>query len=307
MTAICDRSAERFVKLSEIAEKVIWETFSFHCADGTDETDFRKTAFSTATDIVSLDDRFSSFEPGKLYIIGGRPGMGKKTLMTQIAVNIAASEGKPVYILSLEQSAEHLVLRMISQIVDVSQNNVKNGTLTYENKDLIVFCQSVMSEMPIYICDEPSNVYKDGRLAADEIDDGILMIDYLQLLQPLKEKNANRNNPNCSKAPAQGQCEVISALKRLAQEKRIPVVVCSQLGRSVEQREDKRPFLQDLPMAQEIDGVIFLYRDSYYTKNENADAEIIFAKNCGGQTGTAYAVFDNRRLMFKGRFSHGAV
>lgn len=253
MTAIYDNSAGKFAAVKEIAERVISKTFSFHCEDEINEAYYRGAALSTAADIAPLDDRLSSFEPGKLYVIGGRPGTGKTTLMIQIALNIAASKSKSVYLLSLEGSAEQLVMRMISLIVDV-----KYGTAAGEKKDLITFCRSVLSEMPIYICDEPSKVYKDGRFVADEIGDGILMIDYLQLLQLLKEKDEKINAPNLRKAPAQGQCEVISDLKRLAREKRIPVAVCSQLRRSVEPRKDKRPILREPPTAREIDGVIYL-------------------------------------------------
>lgn len=189
---------------------------------------------------------------------------------------------------------------MISQIVDIGQKNIKGGILTDEEKESITFCRSVMSKMPIYINDSSANtVYKNARFALDEIDDGILMIDYLQLLQQTKEKDENRNHSQFNEAPAQGKYEVISALKSLTQEKRIPVVVCSQLARDIDQRQNKRPILQYLPMVQEADGVIFLYRDSYYTERVNEDAEILFAKNRDGQTGTAYVKFDNRRLMFK--------
>ena len=197
-------------------------------------------------------------------------------------------------------------MRILSQIVDVSQNSVRNGALTYEDKELIAICQYVISEMPVYICDEPSCIYNHGRFTADEIDDGILMIDYLQLFQLLKDNDENRNAANFGKAPAQRQHEVISALKSLAREKMIPVVVCSQLARNTEQRENKRPTLQDLPTAREIDGVIFLYCDPCYTKDENANEEIIISINCDGKAETVYAEFDNRRVMFKGRLSHGA-
>lgn len=289
MAAMQNSSMGSFVKLSKIVEKIMREKFLLHGENEPHAADCRKPAHSMVTGFADLDDRLLSFEPGKLYIIGGRPGMGKTTLLTQITVNIAASKGTSVYLLSLEESAEQIALRMISQIVDVDQKNIKRGILTDVEKESIAFCRSVMRKMPIYINDSSANtVYKNGRFALDEIGDGILIIDYLQLLQQ-----------NFNKASAQGRYKVISALKSLAQEKRMPVVVCSQLARDVDQRQNKRPILQDLPMAQETDGVIFLYRDSYDTEKVNEDAEIIFAKNQDGQTGTAYVKFDSRRLTFK--------
>lgn len=291
MAAMQNSSMGSFAKLGKIVEKVMREKFLLHGENEPHAADCRKSVHSTATGIAALDDRLLSFEPGKLYVIGGRPGMGKTTLLTQIALNMAASKGKPVYLLSLEKSAEQIALRMISQIVVVDQKSIKCGALTDTEKESIAFCRSVMHKMPIYINDSSANtVYKNGCFALDEIDDGILLIDYLQLLQ-LK----------FNEAPAQVRYEVISALKSLAQEKKLPVVVCSQLARDVDKRQNKRPSLQDLPIAQETDVAIFLYRDSYYTDRVNEDAEIIFAKNRDGQTGTAYVKFDSRRLMFKGK------
>lgn len=108
MAAIHDRSMGSFVKLNKIVEKVIREKLLLHCENEPHTADFLKPVHSTATGIASLDDRLLSFAPGKLYVIGGRSGTGKTTLLTQIAVNIAASKGTPVYLLSLEESANRL-------------------------------------------------------------------------------------------------------------------------------------------------------------------------------------------------------
>ena len=129
----CQRN---YVKLNEIAEKVMQKKFLLK--------QIAENHLQMATGIAPLDNMLSSFEDGNLYVIAGRPGMGKTAFLVQIAVNIASFANRPVYILSLEESVEQLVSRMISQIVDIDFKDIISGALTHEQRELMAHCQSIM-------------------------------------------------------------------------------------------------------------------------------------------------------------------
>ena len=286
----------KFLKLSEVVTDIMHEKFSLNDSDKTSDIDYGSSGYTMKTGIASLDEMLDSFDKGHLYAIGGRPFMGKKTLLSQAAINIVSSTNKSAYIISLEMPAELVVLRMISQIIDIDQISLRTGKLSQNQKELICTCWAIMDAMPIYICDtSPLSMEEIDSLVKDEVLDGILMIDYIQLIDTYNKKTT---------------AEIWHALKLLSVRQDIPVVVTTQLSRAVEYHAGQRPVLQDLGSAccieQDIDGVIFIRSDAYYSNrhaffsnNGGNDAELILAKNYRGPIGTAHVKFNRARLLFE--------
>lgn len=296
-----DGSPKRiFVKLSEIAEKVMQEEYFLKISEKVPDCDCGGDGTLITTGLKSLDSMLYSFAPAQLHLIAGRPGMGKTALLTDIAVNIVACTNKSVYIQSLEMSAEQIVQRMIPQIVDIDLRTVYSGNLSKEQKDLMYICWSIMDAMPIYICDTVESVEEIRHYVKEEVEDGVLLIDYLQLIDAYVD---NGNNRAYSNASVKRVSEVARALKRLAMDKEIPIIVCSQLTRAIESRSDKHPNLRDLrqtgSIEQDVDSVIFIYRDSYYSIDAGNEAELILAKNRNGEIGTAHVKFNSDSLRFE--------
>ena len=297
-----DSPKRNFIRLSEIVKKVMEEELFLTEAEKAAPVAGKASAARMTTGLKTLDDMHVSFVPGRMYLIGGRPGIGKTALLIQIAMNIVSSTSKPVYIWSLEMTCEQMVRRMLSQIVDVSQRTAQSGDLSSKQKALLYLCWSIMDAMPIYMCDTTASLEEIRRFAKNEAGNGALLIDYLQLIDAYVDSG---NSGAYAKASVQRTAEVSSALKQLAQELGIPIIVCSQLTRALEQRADKRSTLQDLrqtcSIEQDLDGVIFIYRDSYYSNDGGDEAELILAKNKNGETGTAYVKFNSDRLIFENK------
>ena len=296
-----DAPKRNFIRLSEIVEKVMEEELFLTKAEKAALVAGEASAAEMTTGLKALDDMHVSFGPGQMYLIGGRPGIGKTALLIQIAMNIVSSTNKPVYIWSLEMTCEQMVYRMLSQIVDISQRTLQSGDLSGKQKALLYLCWSIMDAMPIYVCDTTASLEEIRRFAKNEAGNSALLIDHLQLIDAYVDSG---NSRAYAMASVQSIAEVSSALKQLAQELEIPIIVCSQLTRALEQRADKRPTLRDLrqtcSIEQDLDGVIFIYRDSYY--NDGGDeAELILAKNKNGETGTAYVKFNSDRLVFENK------
>lgn len=267
------RGKLHFEKISSITDAVMHEKYLPEDSDKMSLSERAGSGEIMKSGIDSLDDMLCSFENGHLYVIGGRPGAGKNALMLQIARNIASTVNKPVYILSLEMSGEQIVQRMISQAV-------RNGNLSERQRQQI-------STMPVYICDSTAGIEEIKRFVKEEINDGILLIDYLQLIDSGIDK--------ANTAFHLSTTEIARELNRLAKEKNIPVVVCSQLSGAVEQRPDNRPVLQDLNNKEQyFDGVIFICRNS-----SDEDAELILAKNHHVPTGTVKVKFNRERSLFE--------
>ena len=209
-----DRFPKRnFVKLSEIAEKVMQEDFFLKILEKNPAVDCVGSATLMATGLESLDRLLTSFKSGQLYVIGSRPGMGKTALLIQIALSIVALTNKSVYIQSLEMTAEQIVQRMISQIVDIDQMTVRSGNLLNNQKNLMYLCWSIMDAMPIYICDTVASMEEISRFVKNEAEDGVLLIDYLQLIDAYVDSG---NNRTYSKVSVNRVSEVSCALKQLA-------------------------------------------------------------------------------------------
>ena len=236
---------------------------------------------------TELDYKTAGFHGSELILIAARPAMGKSAFALNIAANAALKANVPVAIFSLEMSKEQLVNRILCSEAMVDSNKVRTGKL--EEGDWVKLAESIgpLSEAQIYIDDTPgisiTEIRSKCRKLKMEKNIGMVIIDYLQLVQASSRRNGSRE---------QEISEISRSLKILAKELGVPVIALSQLSRAVEQRIDHRPMLSDLresgAIEQDADLVMFLYRDDYYNaESEKKDiAEVIIAKHRGGSTGT---------------------
>ena len=249
-----------------------------------------------------LDKLLSGFQNSDLILIAARPGMGKTALMLNIANNVAAGKFKyPVAIFNLEMSSSQLVKRMISTQTGIPGDRIRSGELDREEWGEIKDMVKEYKNIPIYIDDSTdvsvNSIRAKCRKLKLEKDIKLVIIDYLQLLT-----SGNRVESRVNEVG-----EISRALKLMAKELDIPVIVGSQLSRSVEKRDDKRPMLSDLresgTIEQDADIVMFIYRDAYYHKNEDSKfkdvAEVIVSKHRNGSMGTVKLLYDGDHAAFK--------
>ena len=258
-----------------------------------------------STGIEELDRMGVRFEPGKLYVIGGRPGMGKTSLMLDIALHAARNENIPVHIFTLAESSEQLALRVLSRYGGNPNRRTEKEGFVY--RQAFESNREELRSIPLY--------FYDSAFAFSDIEEtiygrklsGLIFIDYLQLVDVGIGKYSTSNNTRCKNPDLKRQKELCIFLETVAQKANVPIVVLSQVSRNMERRKDKRPVLGDNRYSslieQKADAVIFVYRDAYYNP-DNAQkpetAELIVAKNRRGSTGTAFVVFDGSRLSFQG-------
>lgn len=239
------------------------------------------------TGFTELDYRTAGFHGSDLILIAARPAMGKSAFALNIATNAAVRSNVPVAVFSLEMSKEQMVNRILCSEAMVDSNKVRTGKLEEDDWTKLAGSIGPLSEAEIYIDDTPgisvTEIRAKCRKLKLEKNIGMVVIDYLQLVQGSNKRNGSRE---------QEISEISRSLKILAKEIGVPVIALSQLSRAVEQRPDHRPMLSDLresgAIEQDADIVMFLYRDDYYNKeSEKKDiAEVIIAKHRGGSTGT---------------------
>ena len=239
------------------------------------------------TGFTDLDLRTSGLHNSDLIIVAARPAMGKSAFAINIATNLALS-GTPVAIFNLEMSKEQVGNRILCSEAMVDSNKIRTGQVEDEDWMKLASTLGRLSEAPIYIDDTAGISIMEIRAKCRKLklekDIGLVVIDYLQLIQGSGKRNSSRE---------QEISEISRSLKILAKELDIPVIALSQLSRGVEKRDDKRPMLSDLresgAIEQDADIVMFLYRDDYYNDDSEKKnvAEVILAKHRGGATGTA--------------------
>jgi replicative DNA helicase len=284
-----------------------------------------------STGIHALDAKMGGLQRSDLIILAGRPGMGKTSLATNIAYNIAAAyepevmpdgsfkpkNGGVVGFYSLEMSAEQLATRIISEQTEVSSSKIRRGDITEADFEKLVACSQMMQKIPLFI-DQTGGISiaqlaaRARRLKRQRGLD-VLVIDYVQLMTGSKKAGDNR---------VQEITEITTGLKALGKELGVPIIALSQLSRQVESREDKRPQLSDLresgSIEQDADVVLFVFREEYYVKNlEPRDpddpkyaeweqqmdkvkgtADVIIAKQRHGPTGTVKLAFQSEFTRF---------
>jgi replicative DNA helicase len=283
-----------------------------------------------STGLTDLDRKLGGLHPSDLLILAGRPSMGKTSLATNIAFNIAkayrrgrlpdgsegAVEGGVVGFFSLEMSAEQLAARILSEAAEVPSEQIRRGDMTEQEFRRFVEAAKALESCPLYIDDTPalpiSQVAARARRLKRTHGLDVLMVDYLQLL-----KGASRSENRVNEVS-----EITQGLKAIAKELNIPVVALSQLSRQVESRDDKRPQLSDLresgSIEQDADVVMFVYRDEYYKEREkpgdhelekmaawqqvmeqvHGKAEVIIGKQRHGPIGSVELAFEGRFTRF---------
>ena len=239
------------------------------------------------TGFIDLDNKTAGLHNSDLIIIAARPAMGKSAFAINLATNAAVKANVPVVIFNLEMSKEQVGNRILCSEAMVDSNKIRTGQIEDDDWMKLATTLGELSEAPIYIDDTPGisimEIRAKCRKLKIEKNIGLIVIDYLQLIQGTGKRNASRE---------QEISEISRSLKILAKELDVPVIALSQLSRTAERRDDKRPMLSDLresgAIEQDADLVIFLYRDDYYnedTEKKNV-AEVILAKHRGGSTGT---------------------
>ncbi|WP_020560371.1 replicative DNA helicase [Thiofilum flexile] len=254
------------------------------------------TITGVSTGYTQLDEMTSGLQKGDLIIVAGRPSMGKTTFSMNIAEYAAAYLKLPVAIFSMEMPAEQLTLRMLSSMGRVDQHKVRTGKLSDEDWPRIATAVRIFADVPMYIDDSPGLSPTEVRARARRLvrehgQLGLIVLDYLQLMQTGSSENRTTE-----------VSEISRSLKSLAKELSVPIIVLSQLNRSLEQRPNKRPVMSDLresgAIEQDADMIIFIYRDEVYNPDspDKGTAEIIIAKQRNGPIGTT-------RLTFLGKYT----
>lgn len=281
-----------------------------------------------STGLMDMDKKLGGLHKSDLLILAGRPSMGKTSLATNIAYNIAktykkgitaegvegAIEGGVVGFYSLEMSSEQLAARILSEAAEVPSEQIRRGDMTEDEFRRFVEAAKSLETCPLFIDDTPalpiSQLAARARRLKRQHGLDVLIVDYLQLVRPATAKDSRVNEVS----------EITQGLKAIAKELDIPVIALSQLSRQVENREDKRPQLSDLresgSIEQDADVVMFVYREEYYKEREkpgdhdaeammkwqeemerlHGKAEVVIGKQRHGPIGTV-------ELSFEGRFT----
>ena len=284
-----------------------------------------------STGFRDVDRKLGGLQSSDLIILAGRPAMGKTSLVTNIAYNVAsayvpaqqadgsikAANGGVVGFFSLEMSSEQLATRIISEQTESSSSKIRRGEITESDFEKLVACSQMMQKVPLYI-DQTGGISiaqlaaRARRLKRQRGLD-VIIIDYVQLMQG--------SSARASQNRVQEITEITTGLKALAKELNVPIIALSQLSRQVESRDDKRPQLADLresgSIEQDADVVLFVYRDEYYLQNKQPEegtpeyeewrlkfekvkgkAELIIAKQRHGPTGTVELAFEGQFTRF---------
>ncbi|MBQ9389160.1 MAG: replicative DNA helicase [Synergistaceae bacterium] len=327
---ICTMAADTSVSTKEIIERA--EKLIFDAAQNKNSSDFRHVRDIIGPVFVNVEDRFNShdadvagystgfsdldaitggLQPGSLTIIAARPSMGK----TAFAVNIAQFGGGgikganlPVLIFSLEMPAEQLVLRMLSAESEVNLSLLNSGTFHTNDFKKVQRASDILAKRNIFINDDSNLTAVDFRTRCRRFktrypDLALVIVDYLQLMS------------SGDRRPTDGRQQEVSDISRMlkasARELNCPVIALSQLSRAAEQRTEKKPQLSDLrdsgAIEQDADVVLLMFRQDYYSDNENNDqlnsqADIRVAKNRNGSTGVFHLTFERELTRFR---NHG--
>ncbi len=240
-----------------------------------------------STGFRDLDHALTGLNKSDLILVAARPGMGKTAFALNIALNAAKSSKKDVVVFQLEMSKDQLASRFLASEALIESQKLKTGNLAEDDWIKIARATNVLAKTRIYVDDNPAITVAEIKAKCRRLGEGLglIVIDYLQLMQSGGRKSDNRT---------QEVAEISRSLKIMAKELNVPVVCLSQLSRAAEQRADKKPMLSDLresgAIEQDADIVMFIYRDDYY--NEDSEdknvAEIIIAKNRHGATGSVH-------------------
>ncbi len=247
------------------------------------------------TGFYDLDRMTAGLQKGDLIILAARPSMGKTAFALNIAEHVAVNEQLPVLVFSMEMGASQLALRMVGSLGRIDQSRLRTGRLHDDEWGRLTESVERLSKAPMFIDEtaalNPAELRARARRMVRQCGGtlGLIVIDYLQLMSGTSKSEGENRATELS--------EISRSLKALAKELQCPVIALSQLNRSVETRNDKRPMMSDLresgAIEQDADVIMFIYRDDYYNKEsrEPGVAEIIVGKQRNGPTGTMKLAF----------------
>jgi replicative DNA helicase len=250
-----------------------------------------------STGFEHLDTMTTGLQPSDLVIVAARPSMGKTSFAMNLVEHSILNSDKPSLVFSMEMPAESLIMRLLSAVGRIDQTRLRTGKLEDADWSKLSHAAGQLKDKKLFIEDAPALSPTEinsraRRIAREHGQLGLIMIDYLQLMQ-IKGKSENRTNEIS---------EISRSLKMIAKEFNCPVVALSQLNRGLEQRPNKRPIMSDLresgAIEQDADLIMFIYRDEVYNEESEAKgtAEIIIGKQRNGPIGTS-------RLAFLGKYT----
>lgn len=292
---IAEKGAKRaggFVQVKEVLSKVVDRI------DTLFEQDSPITGLSTG--FTDFDEQTSGLQPADLVIVAGRPSMGKTTFAMNLAENAAIKSKEPVAVFSMEMPSDALAMRMLSSLGQIDQHRLRTGRLNDDDWPRLTSAIALLNEAPLFIDDTPALTPTELRARARRLKRehglSLIVIDYIQLMQGSGGSSENR---------ATEISEISRSLKALAKELEVPVIALSQLNRSLEQRQNKRPIMSDLresgAIEQDADLIVFIYRDEVYNEDspEKGKAEIIIGKQRNGPIGTVALTFQGKYTRFE--------
>ena len=253
------------------------------------------------TGYTDLDGMTNGLQPADLIIVAGRPSMGKTTFAMNLVENALLGAGKPVVVFSLEMPADALITRMLSSVGRIDQGKLRTGQLDEDDWPRLSSAIAQLKDKPLFIDDtagiSPTEMRSRlRRLAREHGEIGLVMVDYLQLMQIAGGKSEGRTAEIS---------EISRSLKGIAKEFGAPLIALSQLNRSLEQRPNKRPVMSDLresgAIEQDADIIAFIYRDEVYNPEteHKGVAEIIIGKHRNGPIGTVRLAFIGKNTRFE--------
>jgi len=296
------RQRNGFQGIKDLAKALLDRVVELH-ESGADEVTGVRTGY------VDLDRLTSGFQRGDLIVLAARPSMGKTAFALNIAEHVAVSEELPVLVFSMEMGAAQLALRLVGSLGRINQQHLRTGKLGNEEWTSLGNAVEKLAKAQIFIDETPGLTVAELRARARRMARqfggtlGLICIDYLQLMSGNGGSDENR---------ATELGEISRGLKGLAKELQCPVIALSQLNRSVETRNDKRPMMSDLresgAIEQDADVIMFIYRDEYYTKDackEPGVSEIIIAKQRNGPVDTVKLTWLKTMTRFENRAPEG--
>ena len=280
------RQRQGFQSIDKLVVSLIDRVQELH-DNGAEEVTGVRTGF------YELDRMTAGLQKGDLLVLAARPSMGKTAFALNIAEHVAVHEGLPVLVFSMEMGASQLALRLVGSLGRIDQQHLRTGRLDNSEWERLTGAVEQLGKVQLLI-DETAGLTSSElrararRMARQFGTLGLIVIDYLQLMSGSSGSDENR---------ATELGEISRGLKSLAKELQCPVLALSQLNRSVESRNDKRPMMSDLresgAIEQDADIIMFIYRDDYYNKDskEPGVSEIVIAKQRNGPVGTVKLTF----------------
>jgi replicative DNA helicase len=286
------RSKQGFIGIDKLVVELIDRVTELH-ENGAEEVTGVRTGF------YDLDRYTAGLQKGDLIVLAARPSMGKTALALNIAEHVAVREELPVLVFSMEMGASQLALRMVGSLGRIDQQHLRTGALRDDEWTRLTEAVDQLGKVSLYIDEtaalNPAELRARARRMARQFGGtlGLIVVDYLQLMSGSAGSEENR---------ATELGEISRGLKALAKELQCPVIALSQLNRSVETRNDKRPLMSDLresgAIEQDADVIMFIYRDDYYNKMDGPTpskdpgvAEVIIGKQRNGPVGTVKLTF----------------